>query len=146
MPFTALTILAVLVGGIAEIVPSVVAGGEALRSTSNVPYTALQLEGRDVYLKEGCYNCHSQMIRPFTWETARYGEVSSEHDSIFDHPFQCPLQRDHRACLPGGHITPMAHMTHTAANDAVPPTNVTPPYPSSASLTSSLLSEVQTQK
>src|SRR5690606_8346601 len=69
--FTSFTVVAVLVGGVAEIVPTVIAGNEAVKSSKNVPYRALELEGRDVYLKEGCYNCHSQMIRPFTWESAR---------------------------------------------------------------------------
>ncbi len=85
--FSVLVVAAVLVGGIAEIVPSVVAGPQALR-TEHEPYTALELEGRDVYLQEGCYTCHSQMIRPFMWEAARYGDVSSPQDSAFDHPFQ----------------------------------------------------------
>jgi cytochrome c oxidase cbb3-type subunit I/II len=93
VPFTALTVGAILIGGAAEIVPTVVASNETLRTTRNTPYTALQLEGRDIYLREGCYNCHSQMIRPFGWETARYGAVSKEEDSIFDHPFQWGSKR-----------------------------------------------------
>ncbi|MCA9579484.1 MAG: cytochrome-c oxidase, cbb3-type subunit II, partial [Myxococcales bacterium] len=91
--FTALTMLAALVGGVAEIVPSVVAAPEALATTNNVPYSPLEVEGRDVYIREGCYTCHSQMIRPFTWETARYGAVSTPDDSIFDHPFQWGSRR-----------------------------------------------------
>src|SRR5690606_38416932 len=71
LTFSVLVVAAVLVGGVAEIVPAVVAGPKALR-TDNQPYTALELEGRDVYLQEGCYTCHSQMIRPFMWEVARY--------------------------------------------------------------------------
>jgi cytochrome c oxidase cbb3-type subunit I/II len=91
--FTGFTVIAVLVGGVAEIVPSVIAGNETLARTTNVPYRALELEGRDVYLKEGCYNCHSQMIRPFAWESARYGEISQPDDSVFDHPFQWGSKR-----------------------------------------------------
>lgn len=91
--FSAFTVIAVLVGGIAEIVPTVIAGSAAVASAKNVPYSALELEGRDVYLKEGCYNCHSQMIRPFVWETARYGELSLADDSVFDHPFQWGSKR-----------------------------------------------------
>ena len=61
---------------------------------SNVPYTPLELEGRDVFISEGCYTCHSQMIRPFTWESARYpASVSTIDDSIFDHPFQWGSRR-----------------------------------------------------
>jgi cytochrome c oxidase cbb3-type subunit I/II len=91
--FSVFTVIAVLIGGIAEIVPTVIAGNGAIASAKNVPYSALELEGRDVYLKEGCYNCHSQMIRPFGWETARYGELSHADDSAFDHPFQWGSKR-----------------------------------------------------
>jgi cytochrome c oxidase cbb3-type subunit I/II len=91
--FSGFTVLAVLAGGVAELVPSVVAGQHTLANTHNVPYRALELEGRDVYLKEGCYNCHSQMIRPVAWESARYGEISLADDSVFDHPFQWGSKR-----------------------------------------------------
>jgi cytochrome c oxidase cbb3-type subunit I/II len=93
MFFTGLVIVSVLVGGIAEIIPSIISGPRALRSDTNVPYTALELEGRDIYIAEGCYNCHSQMIRPFTWEVARYGDVSTPEESVFDHPFQWGSKR-----------------------------------------------------
>jgi cytochrome c oxidase cbb3-type subunit I/II len=93
--FTALTVVAVLIGGVAEIVPSLVVqhGDAAAASQSHPPYRPLELEGRDVYLKEGCYTCHSQMIRPFRFETARYGEVSTLDDSRWDHPFQWGSKR-----------------------------------------------------
>ncbi len=91
--FTALVVIGVLVGGIAEIIPLAISVPETIRTTKNVPYHALELEGRDVFVREGCYTCHSQMIRPFTWETARYGEVSKIDDSIFDHPFQWGSRR-----------------------------------------------------
>lgn len=91
--FSVLVVLAVAVGGVAEIIPSIIAGPSAMRSTTNVPYTALELEGRDIYIAEGCYNCHSQMIRPFSWETARYGEPSTAEESLFDHPFQWGSKR-----------------------------------------------------
>ncbi len=135
LPFTALTIAAVLAGGVAEIVPTVITGTEKLATTRNVPYKPLELEGRDVFLKEGCYNCHSQMIRPFTWETARYGAVSTEDDSIYDHPFQWGSKRtgpdlarvggrysnlwhykhllDPRSISPGSNMPPFAHLART---------------------------------
>ncbi len=91
--FTVLTVGAVLIGGVAEIVPMVVTGSRDLKVTKNKPYSPLELQGRDVYVAEGCYTCHSQMIRPFVWETARYGKVSSADDSIFDHPFQWGSKR-----------------------------------------------------
>jgi cytochrome c oxidase cbb3-type subunit I/II len=93
--FTVLTVLAVLVGGVAEIVPSIIlqqTDAEMAKKT-NPPYRALELEGRDVYVAEGCYTCHSQMIRPFRFETARYGDVSKLDDSRWDHPFQWGSKR-----------------------------------------------------
>ncbi len=65
--FTVIVTLAILVGGVVEIIPMVISVPETIRTTKNVPYTPLELEGRDVYIREGCYTCHSQMIRPFTW-------------------------------------------------------------------------------
>ena len=93
LTFTVLTIGAILVGGVAEIVPLVIAGNDRLAVRDHAPYTPLELEGRDVFLKEGCYNCHSQMVRPFAWETARFGAPSVESDSKFDHPFQWGSKR-----------------------------------------------------
>ncbi len=98
MIFTVLTVIAVLIGGVAEIIPAIVipnsgAGTKALAGKETHPYRALELEGRDVYLKEGCYNCHSQMIRPFRHETLRYGDLSTLNDSKFDHPFQWGSKR-----------------------------------------------------
>jgi len=90
---TAFTVLSVLCGGIAELIPTIITGNEAIASSKNVPYRALELEGRDIYIKEGCYNCHSQMIRPFGWESARYGDISLIDDSVFDHPFQWGSKR-----------------------------------------------------
>ncbi len=84
--FTVLTALAVLAGGIAELVPAVVVSAP-ITEGGQQPYKPLELEGRDVFIREGCFNCHSQMIRPFQFETARYGEVSSLGDSQYDHPF-----------------------------------------------------------
>ena len=91
--FSVLTFVAIIIGGIAQIVPTLVAVPEQLASTENVPYTPLELEGRDIYVSEGCYTCHSQMIRPFTWETARYGAPSRDDESIYDHPFQSGSRR-----------------------------------------------------
>jgi cytochrome c oxidase cbb3-type subunit I/II len=94
MPFTVLTVGAILIGGVAEIVPLVIAGNDKLAAAKeHAPYTALELEGRDVFLKEGCYNCHSQMVRPFAWETARYGEPTTEKETRWDHPFQWGSKR-----------------------------------------------------
>ena len=91
--FTVFTFLAVLIGGVAELIPSLVINRADIRTTRTQPYTALELEGRDVYIREGCYNCHSQMIRPLRFESIRYGEPSRIEDSIFDHPFQWGSKR-----------------------------------------------------
>jgi cytochrome c oxidase cbb3-type subunit I/II len=97
MLFTVFTLFAVLVGGVAELVPVLVVkpveAGKGKLLAAPAPYTALELEGRDVYLREGCYTCHSQMIRPFSFETMRYGEVSRIEDSVYDHPFQWGSKR-----------------------------------------------------
>jgi len=83
---------ALLLGGVAELTPLLVAGPAPVAGESE-PYSPLQLEGRDVYLAEGCQACHSQMIRPFLWEAARYGEVSSPAESLYDHPVQWGWRR-----------------------------------------------------
>ena len=85
--------LAVSIGGLAEIVP-LMADTRAIEPAEGVePYTALQLEGRDIYIREGCYTCHSQMVRPFRAETERYGSYSLAGESVYDHPFQFGSKR-----------------------------------------------------
>jgi cytochrome c oxidase cbb3-type subunit 2 len=88
-----LVVLAVSVGGLVEIVPLYFQKSTTQPVAGVVPYTPLQLTGRDVYLREGCYNCHSQMIRPFRAETERYGHFSVAGESVYDHPFQWGSKR-----------------------------------------------------
>ncbi|MEM6961098.1 MAG: cbb3-type cytochrome c oxidase subunit II, partial [Myxococcota bacterium] len=127
--FTVLTIFAVLIGGVAEIVPSVVAAPEQIATTQNQPYSALEVEGRDVYLAEGCYVCHSQMIRPFTWESARYGQVSVDDDSIFDHPFQWGSRRiGPDLARIGGRYPDVWHYRHMLNPREISPGSNMPPY------------------
>jgi len=134
--FSVLTVLAVLAGGIAELIPTIIAGGETLRTTRNVPYRALELEGRDVYLKEGCYNCHSQMIRPFAWETARYGEVSMADESVFDHPFQWGSKRTGPdLARTGGKYSHVWHYRHMLDPREISAGSNMPPYSHLASTT-----------
>jgi cytochrome c oxidase cbb3-type subunit I/II len=130
LPFSVLTIGAILIGGIAEIVPLVIAGGDKLAAAKeHAPYTALELEGRDVYLKEGCYNCHSQMVRPFAWETARYGEPSSEKQSQWDHPFQWGSKRTGPdLARVGGRYTDVWHYRHMLDPRELSPGSNMPPY------------------
>jgi cytochrome c oxidase cbb3-type subunit 2 len=88
-----LILLVLLVGGMVEIIPLFFQKSTTEPIKGVVPYTALQLAGRDVYLREGCYNCHSQMIRPFRAETLRYGHYSVAGESVYDHPFQWGSKR-----------------------------------------------------
>ncbi len=93
LTFTVLTTVAVLIGGIAEIVPSMMIESNVPTIASVKPLTPLELEGRDIYIAEGCYTCHSQMIRPFRAETLRYGEYSKPGEHVYDHPFQFGSRR-----------------------------------------------------
>ena len=88
-----LTAIAVSIGGIAEIVPLMMDRQATEAAPGIHPYPALQLEGRDIYIREGCYNCHSQMIRPFRAETERYGHYSLAGESVYDYPFQFGSKR-----------------------------------------------------
>ncbi len=85
--------IAILIGGIVEVIPTYLIKSNIPTITSVKPYTPLELQGRDIYVKEGCYNCHSQMIRPFRSETERYGEYSKAGESVYDHPFQFGSKR-----------------------------------------------------
>ncbi len=86
--FTILTTVAILIGGIFELIPSfMMKDNEATKIEAVKPYTPLELEGRDIYISEGCVGCHSQMIRPFRYETERYGEYSKAGEYVYDHPF-----------------------------------------------------------
>ena len=130
LPFTVLTAVAVLVGGIAEIVPVVVIGENEAAQTSHRPYTALEIEGRDVYVSEGCYTCHSQMIRPFTWESARYGAPSQSTDSIWDHPFQWGSKRTGPdLAREGGRYPDVWHARHMEDPRSTSPGSIMPAYP-----------------
>jgi len=84
---TVLATVAVLIGGIVEIVPTIVVSSNIPTISSVKPYSPLELEGRDLYIREGCVGCHSQMIRPFRSEVARYGEYSKSGEYVYDHPF-----------------------------------------------------------
>ena len=88
-----LILLVVAVGGIVEIVPLFFQRSTTVAVPGLLPYTALQLAGRDIYTREGCYNCHSQMIRPLHAETLRYGHYSMAGEFVYDHPFQWGSKR-----------------------------------------------------
>ncbi|HSH90995.1 MAG TPA: cytochrome-c oxidase, cbb3-type subunit II [Ramlibacter sp.] len=125
-----LILLVVAVGGLVEIVPLFFQKSTTQPIEGVKPYTALQLAGRDVYVREGCYNCHSQMIRPFRAETLRYGHYSVAGEFVYDHPFQWGSKRTgpdlHRV---GGKYSDDWHRIHLInPRDVVPESNM-PAYP-----------------
>ena len=91
--FMVLSLVVILIGGAIEIIPTFMIKSNVPTISSVKPYTPLELQGRDIYVREGCYTCHSQMIRPFRSETERYGEYSKAGEFIYDHPFQWGSKR-----------------------------------------------------
>jgi len=91
--FTLWVLVAIAIGTLVEAVPMFLVSSNVPTISTVEPYTPLELAGRDIYIAEGCYNCHSQMIRPFLWETMRYGEVSKPGEFVYDHPFQWGSRR-----------------------------------------------------
>ena len=125
-----LVILVVAVGGLVEIVPLYFQKYVTEPVAGLKPYSALQLTGRDVYIREGCYNCHSQMVRPFSAEVERYGRYSVAGEFVYDRPFQWGSKRTgpdlHRV---GGRYTDEWHRLHLLnPRDLVPESNM-PAYP-----------------
>jgi cytochrome c oxidase cbb3-type subunit 2 len=125
-----LILLTVAVGGLVEIVPLYFQRSTTQPAPGLKPYTALQLAGRDIYVREGCYNCHSQMIRPFRAETLRYGPYSTAGEFVYDRPFQWGSKRTgpdlHRV---GGKYSDEWHRLHLInPRDLVPESNM-PAYP-----------------
>jgi cytochrome c oxidase cbb3-type subunit 2 len=125
-----LILLVLLVGGMVEIVPLFFQKSTTEPIKGVQPYTALQLAGRDIYIREGCYNCHSQMIRPFRAETLRYGHYSVAGESVYDHPFQWGSKRTGPdLARVGGKYSDDWHRTHMInPRDLVPESNM-PAYP-----------------
>jgi len=128
--FIVLAVIAILIGGIIEIIPTFLIKTNVPTITSVKPYTPLELEGRDIYVREGCYTCHSQMIRPFRSETERYGEYSKSGEFVYDHPFQWGSKRTgpdlHRI---GGKYPDAWHYNHMLEPASMSPGSLMPPYP-----------------
>jgi len=122
--------VAVSFGGLAEIVPLMLSRTATEPLENMKPYTAAQLEGRDIYIREGCYNCHSQMIRPFRAETERYGHYSVAGETVWDHPFQFGSKRTGPdLARVGGRYSDEWHRVHLInPRDVVPESNM-PSYP-----------------
>ena len=128
--FTVMTVVAVVVASLFEIVPTFVIGSNTPQIASVKPYTPLELYGRDIYLREGCYNCHSQMVRPFVDEVVRYGEYSKPGEYVYDHPFQWGSKRNgpdlHRE---GGRRSHVWHVHHFDDPRSTSPGSIMPAYP-----------------
>jgi len=128
--FTILTTVAILIGGAIEIIPLIVVPSNIPKITSVKPYTPLELEGRDIYIREGCNNCHSQMIRPFRSEVERYGEYSKAGEFVYDRPFLWGSKRTgpdlHRI---GGKYNDNWHFNHMFDPRLTSPGSIMPRYP-----------------
>lgn len=120
----------ILIGGIVEMVPTFLIKSNVPTIATVEPYTPLELQGRDIYIKEGCYVCHSQMIRPFRSETERYGEYSKGGEFVYDHPFQWGSKRTgpdlHRI---GGKYNDAWHFNHMMDPTSTSAGSIMPPYP-----------------
>ncbi|MGB0403597.1 MAG: cytochrome-c oxidase, cbb3-type subunit I [Salibacteraceae bacterium] len=125
-----LSLVVVAIGGMMEIIPTFLVKSNIPTIESVKPYTPLELEGRDIYVREGCYTCHSQMIRPFRSETERYGEYSKAGEFIYDHPFQWGSKRTgpdiHRV---GGKYPNSWHFNHMLDPRTMSPGSIMPAYP-----------------
>jgi len=114
------------IGGLVEIVPLYFSSQVTSPAPGVRPYSALQLEGRDIYIREGCYNCHSQMVRPLRAETERYGHYSLAGESVYDHPFQFGSKRTGPdLARVGGRYSDEWHRVHLSnPRDVVPESNM----------------------
>lgn len=124
------SLIVVLIGGIVEMVPAFLVKSNVPTITSVKPYTPLELHGRDIYVREGCYTCHSQMIRPFRDEVARYGEYSKAGEFVYDHPFQWGSKRTGPDLARiGGKYPDSWHYNHMDDPTSMSPGSVMPAYP-----------------
>ncbi len=125
-----LIVAVISIGGLVEIVPLMFSAPIVQPAEGIEPYPALELEGRDIYVREGCYNCHSQMIRPFRAETERYGHYSLAGESVYDRPFQFGSKRTGPdLARVGGRYSDEWHRLHLInPRDLVPESNM-PGYP-----------------
>ncbi len=129
MVLAILTLVVISIGGLVELVPTFLVKGNVPTIASVKPWTPLELEGRDIYVREGCYTCHSQMVRPFRDEVARYGDYSRPGEFIYDRPFQWGSKRTgpdlHRV---GGKYSHLWHLRHMEDPRVTSPGSVMPSY------------------
>lgn len=128
--FLVLSFVVVAIGGIVEFLPTFLVKSNIPTIASVQPYTPLELQGRDLYIREGCNNCHSQLVRPFRSETERYGEYSKAGEYVYDHPFLWGSKRTgpdlHRE---GGKYPNLWHYLHMEDPTSMSPGSIMPPYP-----------------
>ena len=130
LTFTVMTTLAVVVASLFEIIPTFLIKSNVPTIASVKPYTPLELLGRDIYIREGCFNCHSQMIRPFRYETERYGEYSKPGEFVYDHPFLWGSRRiGPDLAREGGKYPDLWHVRHMEAPRSITQNSIMPPYP-----------------
>jgi cytochrome c oxidase cbb3-type subunit I/II len=131
LPFTALTAFAAFIGGIVQIVPTVIVNtAKNVEGVRQIPYTPLELAGRDIYVREGCYNCHSQQIRTLVGDVLRYGEYSKLGESIYDHPYQWGSKRTGPdLARQGGKYPHSWHFFHMRDPRQISPGSTMPNYP-----------------
>jgi cytochrome c oxidase cbb3-type subunit I/II len=130
MTMLVVSLIVVAIGGILELVPTFLVKSNVPTISSVKPYTPLELQGRDIYIREGCYTCHSQMIRPFRDEVKRYGEYSKAGEFVYDHPFQWGSKRTGPdLARVGGKYPHSWHYNHMLDPQSMSPGSVMPAYP-----------------
>jgi cytochrome c oxidase cbb3-type subunit I/II len=130
LAFTVLVLISILIGGVAELVPTILIKQAVPHvGVAQKPYTPLELQGRDIYVREGCYVCHSQMVRPLIAEYRRYGEASRAEEFLWDHPFQWGSKRTGPDLQRvGGRFPNLWHYTHLMDPRATSPGSNMPSY------------------
>lgn len=127
--FTVMTVLAVIVASLAEIIPTFLIKNNVPTIASVHPYTPLELAGRDLYIREGCFNCHSQMVRPLRFETERFGEYSKPGEFVYDHPFLWGSRRiGPDLARIGGKYPDLWHLRHFAEPTSIVQNSIMPAY------------------
>lgn len=130
LQFTVISLVVVLIGGLIEIIPTFAVKSNVPTIPSVKPYTPLELQGRDLYIREGCLGCHSQLVRPFRSETERYGEYSKAGEYVYDHPFMWGSKRTGPDLMREGKKYPnLWHYLHMQDPVSVSPGSIMPKYP-----------------
>lgn len=133
--FLLVSLVVILIGGVVQFIPMFMIKSNVPVIEAVKPYTPLELQGRDLYVREGCYNCHSQLVRPFRSEVERYGDYSKAGETVYDHPFQFGSKRTGpdlaRAGVPGSSVFKTAawHYNHFTDPQKMIPQSIMPPYP-----------------